>query len=88
MTAITLPKDTWVEVATGVDTFNFNLTNWPDATSKRAYLVATGASAPTDDEAAVYYEMLKEKSKSISYSNSSAENIYVKALYSDGKVIY
>ena len=88
MTSVTCTKDVWVEIATAVTEFNFNLTNHPDVANKRAYYVATGSSTPADESTALYYEMLKETNKPISYNNSVAENIYVKAIYDDGKVIY
>jgi len=89
MTNLDLPAKQWTEAFTGVSDQVFNLMNFPDEVSNMYYAISYGSAEPTtDDEAIVAFLDKDTPTKTIVVSNSSPVNVYIKPLYSDGRLVY
>ena len=96
MVTIECTKGDWIEVATGVTSFVFNLKNsYPDALQKCGYKItynATGTGTPeVDTEDCVYYELDtngKVYAFPIEFNNSTPQDIYVMSMFDDGSITY
>ena len=89
MQEMNIPKDTWVEVFTGVTEANFFLTNFPNITRKRAYKISYGTTTPAFDATeVVYHQMIDSNHVNVQFNNTAAQNVYVMAMYDDGKIVY
>ena len=88
MTGLNLPKGQWVEVLSNITSVVLNLTNFPDDTNKRTYKIHYGTTMPdVSEENVVVVDMDEETVKSVIFNNSSAANIYIMSIYSDGFVV-
>ena len=93
MTTITCTRGTWVKIADSVTSFSFNLKNsYPDNTQKCGYKIHWGTVEPAvDTQDFNYYELDTNGTVyafPITFSNTTAQNIYVMSMFDNGAVTY
>jgi hypothetical protein len=87
MTEVSLPKDEWTLVISGVTSVSFNLKAEVNNKTQLVYHIHTGSSLPDDNSPFITVDMSGLRNKNITFNNSSSQNIYVKAINSDGVAI-
>jgi len=89
MDKIALPANVWTEVATGVSELTFNLNKKDNAREDTVFLVSYGDAEPDPiDFAALQLVVTGNRSQSVVFRNTAAQNIYVKPLSGEGEAVY
>ncbi len=89
-TRVDLPINVWTLVISGQTEGVINLGNYPtDITKQVVYKIYEGSSVPTNDDDAISVRLKSgtELNKTITFNNSNATNVYIKAITQTGYAI-